>query len=165
MIAAGALGLAIACAGPLAAQDLAAFVVVPQSGQSAEQARRDRYECHNRAVEQSGVTPLRAATATGPDDIRKRRVRKVITGAAVGALLGGIVRGSRAEPGRRGDGEAADGALGGAVLGAAAGAIAGRNERDNRDDAAPDDGYLRALEACLAGRGYALTEAAGSETT
>src|SRR6201996_3142948 len=34
--------------------------VYPSNGQSPEQTERDRYECHNWAVQQTGVDPSRA---------------------------------------------------------------------------------------------------------
>ena len=47
--------LLLTVASPAAvAQDLRALEVQGQRGQTQEQARRDRYECHNWAVEQSG---------------------------------------------------------------------------------------------------------------
>ena len=53
-----AAALALAAALPAAAaEDLRALEVQGQRGQSLEQTRRDRYECHNWAVEQTGGSP------------------------------------------------------------------------------------------------------------
>ena len=150
----GAMLAALLCAVRGAgAADLADILVYPQAGQTPEQARRDRYECHNWAVGQTGVVP-----AQGPDpqeaerEERAERVGKVVAGAAVGAAAGSIIRGSRDYR------DAGDGALGGAVLGAIAGAVIGerqKNDDDDEEDAGFDE-YLRALDACMSGRGYSL---------
>ncbi len=72
-----------------AAIDLSQLQVTPQRGQSADQARRDRYECHNWAVEQTGEVPS-AAPAPNQDaaDAAKRadRIGRIATGAAIGAM-------------------------------------------------------------------------------
>jgi len=41
--------------GAVLATDLETLEVTAMRGQSAEQSRRDRYECYNWAVEQTGV--------------------------------------------------------------------------------------------------------------
>jgi hypothetical protein len=135
----------------LAAEDLGALEVVGQRGQSLDQVRRDRYECHNWAVEQTGASPARVASGSERDEpsVRRERVDRAIAGAAIGAGVGGLLGGGR----RR---DAADRVLGGAAVGAALGAATARG-RDHDDDAAeaPSD-YLRALAACLEGRGYSV---------
>ena len=149
-----ALGVALIVAQPaIGAEDLRALRVEGQRGQSAEQVRRDRYECHNWAVDQTGQTPVAApAEDEQVDEARSRRAERVeraITGAAIGGALGGIV-GSRRH-------DTSDGVLAGAAVGAAVGAAsAGKRERER--DAAPEQpsDYLRALTACLEGRGYSV---------
>jgi hypothetical protein len=148
--------------GAVAAEvDLAALRVTPEHGQTADQARRDRYECHNWAVEQSGETPAAApvvedARRDRDREARADKVERVITGAAIGSVLGSILHGSRH---RRDSGDAV---LAGAAVGAAVGAATdGASQRDAKDDAkddrvAPQSGYLRALSACLEGRGYTV---------
>ncbi len=150
-----ALGVALVIAAPtLAAEDMRALHVEGQRGQSAEQVRRDRYECHNWAVEQTGQTPVAApAEDEQTDEARSRRAERVeraITGAAIGGALGGIVRSSRRH-------DTGDGVLAGAAVGAAVGA-ASAGKRERRRDAAPEQpsDYLRALTACLEGRGYSV---------
>jgi hypothetical protein len=138
-------------------EDLAALQVQGQRGQSADQARRDRYECHNWAVEQSGQTPVAAAVSeeeasAAKSGQRAERIDRAITGAAIGAGLGGIVSTTQHEdPGQ--------GVLAGAAVGAAIGAAtAGRSrERDNAAEAEGPSDYLRALTACLEGRGYSVS--------
>jgi hypothetical protein len=154
--AAGALLIAAALVAPVAgaAEDLSALRVGPLRGQSADQLRRDRYECHNWAVEQTGSAPLAAPVAQQVEkqsDRAKRaeRVQRVIAGAALGGALGGLVRGVQ-------DKDPDNGVLAGAAVGAAVGAATGeRRGKDGEDPAAPSD-YLRALTACLEGRGYTV---------
>lgn len=136
----------------LADVDLSSLQVIPQRGQSAEQTRRDRYECHNWAIEQSGSVPVRPASSDeDAADARARRVDRVIAGAGIGAVAGGLL-------GALTDHRPPGGVLAGAAIGAAVGATTGReggnDERDAADDA--DDAYLRALDACMEGRGYIL---------
>lgn len=135
----------------LAANDPAAIQASPERGQSVDQARRDRYECHNWAVEQTGTAPQSFDGDEDRRDRRAERVGKVITGAGIGAAVGGIIRGNESN-GR----DAADGALGGAVLGAVIGAVVGREGRSGRTTEEDEafDAYFRAISACLEGRGY-----------
>jgi hypothetical protein len=144
--------LAFGAGSVLAAEDLGALEVLGQRGQSLDQARRDRYECHNWAVEQTGELPASAAkNGTERDErgVRRERIDRAIAGAAIGAGVGGLLG-----AGRRRD--AADRVLGGAAVGAAIGAATAKS-RDRGDEAAeePSD-YLRALSACLEGRGYSV---------
>lgn len=156
--AAGSL-LALVLGAPThAAVDLANLQVLPQRGQSAEQTRRDRYECHNWAVEQTGVAPPAAPTrdeAKATDrERRAERWGRVLAGAAIGAGVGGLI--DAADEHHHYRGHDADGALAGAAVGAAIGAATGRKrERDAEVDPETNE-YLRALGACLEGRGYTV---------
>ena len=153
MVIAG--GLAV-CATAGAAIDLSKLQVTPQHGQSADQARRDRYECHNWAVEQTGETPsANPAPQQNAADAAKRAdmVNRIITGAAIGAGLGGLFGAGSHEynPG--------EDILKGAGLGAAVGAATGAAHNKKQQQAAPPEpgsNYLRALTACLEGRGYTV---------
>lgn len=136
---AGAAGMAWAA-------DLSAIVAMPQQGQTGERARRDRYECHNWAVEQTGVVPLAPPKDVVTAEQRAERVGRVLAGASIGAAAGSIIGGTR------GHRHAADGALAGGVLGAIVGAVTGRAKAVPDDEAF--DAYYRALSACLGGRGY-----------
>lgn len=161
-VAAGALVLG-ACSAH-AAVDLAAVVVAPQRGQSSEQLRRDRYECHNWAVDQTGVVPLAAPAQADRAERTKRarraeRIDRALNGAAIGGSIGGLIRAAA-------DRNPANGVLAGAAVGAAVGAATAGG--DARASDGPTDGeaeYLRALSACLEGRGYsvALPEPPGAE--
>jgi len=85
----------------MAAEDLAALRVDPQRGQSADQLRRDRYECHNWAVEQTGQTPVapseddRDRPSDSKRDKRAERANRAILGAAIGSVVGGIAGSGR----------------------------------------------------------------------
>jgi hypothetical protein len=147
LIAVGGVAAMVGLTQPsVAAVDLAAVAAVPQRGQSADQTRRDRYECHNWAVEETGSAPRRFEPDEDSDLDRAERVDRVITGAGVGAAVGGLARATQ-------DKNPSNGVLSGAAIGAAIGALIGR--RKDRDVTDPEfDDYFRALSACLEGRGY-----------
>lgn len=130
--------------------DLAALQVTPQRGQSADQTRRDRYECHNWAVDQTGVVPL-AAPPEDEDERARRaeRIARVLSGAAIGSAIGGLIRATQDE-------DPSNGVLAGAAVGAAVGAATGASAERSAEDEA-DHEYLRALSACLEGRGYSVS--------
>jgi hypothetical protein len=147
-----AAGLALtASAG--AAIDISKLLVTPQRGQSADQARRDRYECHNWAVEQTGDVPS-ASPAPEQDaaDAAKRadRIGRIATGAAIGAGIGSLFGG-----GHNYGEDILKGAAVGSVIGVATGAV---HDKKQQKQAGPEPGsdYLRALSACLEGRGYTV---------
>lgn len=147
----------------IAVEDLASLEVVGQRGQSLDQTRRDRYECHNWAVEQTGETPVAAPREAEPSDdtreVRRERVDRAVIGAAIGAGVGGILGGNR----RRGD--SGERVLAGAAVGAAIGAATAARPRDSTDEAAAPSDYLRALTACLEGRGYSVHLLTAAELT
>jgi uncharacterized protein YcfJ len=164
----GAAALVAFCAPALAVEDLRALEVVGQRGQSLEQTRRDRYECHNWSVAETGEAPL----ATPADDLepqdadrdrRRERIDRTIAGAVIGAGIGSLFgHGYRRDAGER--------VLAGAAVGAAIGA-ATANGREREVDAAADaeaaepSDYLRALIACLEGRGYSVHLPTNAELT
>jgi len=152
--AAVAIAVAAAFCAAAGAVDLSQLQVTPQRGQSADQARRDRYECHNWAVEQTGEVPT---TMPAPNqdavDAAKRadRIARIATGAAIGAGLGGLFGGGH-NPGE----DMLKGAAVGSVVGVASGAV---HDKKQQKQAGPEPGtdYLRALSACLEGRGYTVS--------
>jgi hypothetical protein len=156
-----ASGLAL-CATANAAIDLSRLQVTPQHGQSADQARRDRYECHNWAAEQTGETPsANPAPEQNAANAAKRAdmINRIITGAAIGASLGGLLgAGHNYDPGQ----DILKGAGVGAAVGAATGAAHSKKQQQN---AGPEPGsdYLRALTACLEGRGYTVANPSQGE--
>lgn len=138
-------------------------VVSPAQGQSAEQLDRDRHECHLWAVRQSRFDP----SAPGvPAAYRVRVAPSAPPGSATaaGALTGALFGAAVASPHDTGAG-----AIVGAIAGAAAGAAAdaGNAEAVRRAQARADcystryasagNDYRRAISACLAGRGYAIS--------
>ena len=142
------------CATAGAAVDLSQLQVTPQRGQSADQARRDRYECHNWAVEQTGEVPSASARAEprrrrrreacGSESRESRPARLSVPG--IGRLFGG---------GHNSGEDMLKGAAVGSVVGVATGAA---HEKKQQKQAGPEPGsdYLRALSACLEGRGYTV---------
>ena len=147
----------------VAVEDLASLEVVGQRGQSLDQSRRDRYECHNWAVEQTGETPVVAPREAEPSDdareVRRERIDRAVIGAAIGAGVGGILGGNHH---RRDSG---DRVLAGAAVGAAIGAATATRPHDSTGEAAEPSDYLRALTACLEGRGYSVHLPAAAELT
>jgi hypothetical protein len=148
-------GVLVAFALPAGAEDLRALEVQGQRGQSPEQTRRDRYECHNWAVAQTGETPPARPgddePSGGERELRRERIDRAIVGAAIGGAVGSILGNGR----RRGS---SDRVLAGAAAGAAIGAATagdGRTEAAAEEEEPSD--YLRALTACLEGRGYSVS--------
>jgi len=137
----------------VAAEDLRALEVRGLRGQSQELARRDRYECHNWAVAQTGQSPPATPAAVPPDagkaELKHERIGRAIVGATIGGALGSLF----------GDWhDANENILAGAAVGAGIGAAtagAGRKEAPPAPEGPSD--YLRALTACLEGRGYSVS--------
>ncbi len=153
-------------AAPVPRAGVTDIAVYPAQGQSEQQLRRDRYECHAWAVRQSGFDPATRRTMTTPVP----RVEPDPPGGhdtAAGALSGAVIGAAVSNPHHAGQGAAV-----GAVIGAAAGAMSdtAREKRADRieeayaeraarldADAAAEGGrYRRALAACLEGRNYAV---------
>ena len=162
----GAAVLVAVCAPLAAVEDRRALEVVGQRGQSLEQARRDRYECHNWSVAQTGETPSAAPIdEPEPRDVdrerRRERVERTIAGAIIGAGIGSLFGDGYRH--RHDEGERV---LAGAAVGAAIGAATAKGrEPDTEAEAAGPSNYLRALSACLEGRGYSVHLPSGAELT
>jgi hypothetical protein len=142
----------------------------PTGGRSvfAEQQERDKYECNEWAVEQTGFDP------SNPQVPPHRRMRVVAGGPPPGAQVGagavtGAVVGAAVAP----PWDSGRGALLGAVAGAAIGGVVAseRNEEINRMQAQSQASasqvqtarverqatdFRRALSACLEARGYSV---------
>jgi len=138
----------------------------PQQGQTPEQTDRDRYDCHEWAVKQSGFDPSapgvpphdRVLVASGPPPGTNTAI-----GAVAGAILGAVIAGPR---------DSGFGAVAGGITGAAIGStgdaanaqaqnqqIQAARAQDARQAAAVDQkasNYRRAISACLEGRGYTV---------
>lgn len=140
------------------------LVIYPLRGQSQGQQRRDRYECHQWAVDQSGFDP--ATMSQTPTEVPRVEPSPpagtgVVQGTVTGAVLGAVVSGPR---------HGGEGAAVGAVVGAIAGAAsdsARQAQAERVQDAyarraaardqvytEKESRYRRAIEACLDGRGY-----------
>jgi hypothetical protein len=142
--------------------DLSKLQVTPQRDQSADQMRRDRYECHNWAVEQTGEVPISTpAPEQSAVDAAKRadRVARIATGAAIGATIGGIFGG-----GHNYGEDIVKGAAVGSVVGVATGAAHDKKQQ-KQAGTEPGTDYLRALSACLEGRGYTVSMPAPATNT
>jgi hypothetical protein len=133
----------------------------PARGQSADQQERDKYECNQWAVQQSGfdpsapnIPPHLRVQVSGPSP-----AAGVATGAVAGAALGAIA----SPPWHAGAGAAIGGAAG-ALLGGVAAASAAEQAKaqaaasaNNARAAQLEQGasnFRRAMSACLEGRGY-----------
>lgn len=151
------LALILDLAGVAEAQNIIAY---PAHGQNQQQQDRDRFECFNWAVQQTGFNPQ---TQQSP---------QVAQGNGSGGSMGGtLLRGAA--------GGAALGAVGGAIggdagKGAAIGAGVGglfngmrrmrtQNEAEQMQsqqataNAQRMSGFNRAMGACLQGRGYSVS--------
>jgi hypothetical protein len=140
----------------------AEFMIYPAKGQSQDQQTRDKGECHQWAVQNSGVDPAalaaQAPPSTAPQGQEKRHVlRGAAGGAAIGALGGSM-------GGEAGKG-AAVGAGAGVLVGAARKRRAAKQQTQQQQQATQQhqqntkaqlDKYNRAYKACLEGRGYSV---------
>jgi hypothetical protein len=145
-----ALAVALALLGVAggAAEEL---YVYPQKGQSTEQLERDKEECHDWAVKQTGVDPV--TMAAQPPASSRSGAGGALGGAAMGAARGEM------------SGEAGAGAMQGIGIGRLAHAIRARRQMEEQQDAqakqqqqvqAQLQKYDRAFGACLTGRGYTV---------
>jgi outer membrane lipoprotein SlyB len=134
----------------------------PARGQSAEQQDRDQYECHNWAVQQTGVDPSRA---NGYAQVQVQSAPPPGAGTAVGAIGGAIIGSILGGPRNAGFGALFGGATG-AIVGSASDANAqaeaahqnnGQINRALADERSRADAYRRAIGACLEGRGYTVS--------
>jgi galactitol-specific phosphotransferase system IIC component len=154
-----AAAVLVSAATALAAEDLSALRVDGQRGQSADQQRRDRYECHNWAFEQTGETPVppqeqHEQAADAKQEKRAERANRAIVGAVIGSVVGSLAQADHHHH------DSGDAVLAGAAIGAGVGAAtAGKPRGKDKVEAAPPQPseYLRALTACLEGRGYTVT--------
>ncbi|MGO9931534.1 MAG: glycine zipper 2TM domain-containing protein [Steroidobacteraceae bacterium] len=134
--------------------------VYPAQGQSPQQADRDRYECHNWAVQQTGVDPSRVASY---QQVVVQPANPPGSGAVGGAVAGAIIGSIIAGPWHAGAGALVGGATG-AVVGSAADANAQKQAQQTQQQInqaaaagqAQGDAYRRAFGACLTARGYTV---------
>jgi hypothetical protein len=147
--------VALTAAPSVLAQDIIAY---PSQGQSQEQQQRDRFDCYQWAVTQTGFDPQRqtyaaAPTSTAPGQGGPTALRGAARGAALGAVGGAI------------GGDAGKGAAIGAGVGGLFGAMRRRDQERQQAQAqsaqtsavAQQSGaFNRAMAVCMQGRGYAV---------
>lgn len=144
-----------ACAALLASTAFAQQFVYPAKGQSPDQQKKDEYECHQWAVQQTGYDPTKAAAPaaapTPPTTATGTTPGAGVRGAARGAVVGEVVGGD-------------------AGAGAAAGAAVARSSSRRQNAAQAQQSqqgaqqaqssqqatYGKARAACLEGRGYTV---------
>lgn len=117
--------------------------VYPAKGQSEEQLNKDKYECHQWAIDKSGYDPMVVA---GAQPQQKGVLGGAAKGAAVGAIGGAIA------------GDAGKGAAVGAAVGGVGRGMKNRQNRRELDEAKAGarDEWTRAYTVCLEGRGYSV---------
>ena len=148
----GAMALSL-----IGAPAFADLMIYPKGKQSSEQQSKDKYECHEWAVGQTGFNPMSSgSTATEPPPEYGRQpnaVRGAARGAAAGAVVGAVA------------GDAGKGAAAGAAGGALIGGVRRRDQQIARDqqraaNQASVDGqranYDRAVKPCLEARNYSV---------
>lgn len=138
----------------------------PKHGQSAEQQRRDRYECYLWAVNKTHFDPAQANLAPH----QRVEVEPAVppgTDTATGAMTGAVVGSMMSGPRDSGEGMVF-GAIAGALLGHASDQARQQqaqqiqqqyNSRYDERYARVDEqarNYRRAMTACLEGRGYTV---------
>jgi hypothetical protein len=125
--------------------------VYPQKGQSDEQLDKDKEQCHDWAVKQTGVDPVKMADQT--EAAGKSGGGSLAAGAGVGALRGAA------------GGDAAAGAVHGVGLAGLVRVVRARRQMEQQHDSymqthqeqqAQLGKYDRAYSACLEGRGYTV---------
>lgn len=128
------IGVVLGTASGLVQSEL---MIYPQTGQTPEQMSKDRGECHEWAVQQSGYNPT-DQTTTKERTVARGGARGAAAGAAIGAIAGDAGKG--------------------AAIGAATGGMKkGFERRDQKKQAkAGASAYDQALRACLGGRGYTV---------
>lgn len=145
-----AAGLALACATGASAQDV---FVYPARNQPPEQMTRDKEECHDWSVQQTGVDPVKmAAEAQAPP--KSGGGGGGLSGAAMGAARGAIS-----------GGDIGASAMQGVGIGRLVHAVRARRQMEEQKDnqakeqqerQAQLQKYDRAFGACLTGRGYTV---------
>ena len=133
-----------------AADDL---YVYPAKGQSPDKQAKDQQECHDWAVQQTGVDPVKLAEQTSDKPAAGSAAKGMAGGAAFGAVRG------------LSEGESGEGAARGAGIGRVIAMARARRQMQEEHEAdmqkhqqreAQLGKYDRAYTACLTGRGYTV---------
>jgi hypothetical protein len=140
--------------GTVTAQEL---YIYPSKGQSAEQQKKDEFECYNWAKNDTGFDPMAVPTTTTAPPSGQQKSGGVARGALGGAALGAII-GDSSKSARRG--AAAGGLIGGVRQSSANQETARKQQEWEQREAANyannRNNYNRAYSACLEGRGYTV---------
>ena len=141
----------------------AEMFIYPSKGQSKQQESEDKWQCHQWAVQQTGVDPLKLAEqATNPDTYRQPEGgfgHALFGGGAHGAALGAV--------GGAITGDAGKGAARGAAVGGLLALFKARrrmkaqhqyNESLVQGQRAALGKYEKAYATCLRGRGYTVSQ-------
>ena len=137
----------------------------PKLGQTPEQQKKDEFDCHTWAAQQTGYDPITAAQtapqqtapAGGTQAAPGSGLKGAAKGAAAGAAIGAIA------------GDAGKGAAIGAVAGGAGGRMRSKSKAEDAqqqqaaqaqavasDTARRSQEYQKARSACLDGKGYSV---------
>jgi uncharacterized protein YcfJ len=131
------------------------LMIYPKAKQSAEQQSKDKYECHEWAVQQTGFNPMQSVSTEPPPPTGRQpnAVRGAARGAAAGAVVGAVA------------GDAGKGAAAGAAGGALVGGVRRRDAENARNDQRAQNeanvqgqraNYDRAVKTCLEARNYSV---------
>lgn len=130
------------------------IIAYPARGQSQQQQERDRFDCYNWAVQQTGYNPQMqfAGSTAPPPPVGGGVLPGAARGAAIGAVGGAI------------GGDAGKGAAIGAGVGGLFGGMRRREmemqqyemQQQAAASAQRNAGFNRAMGACLQGRGYTV---------
>ncbi|MFT5698728.1 MAG: hypothetical protein ACI8ZB_001583 [Desulforhopalus sp.] len=132
------------------------LVVYPAKGQDEAQQSSDKAECHQWAIQETGIDPVQLAGMDTPAPSGGND-GKVVRGAARGAIAG-VAIGAIA-------GDAGKGAAIGATAGGLGGVARGRRQNQAEQNSAAQiqeqkqaalQKYEKAYGACLTGKGYSV---------
>lgn len=125
--------------------------IYPAKGQSPDEQKKDEYECHTWAVQQTGFDPTQSTQPAATTTPAKSVGGSAVKGAAAGAVIAGVT-----------DNDAGKGALTGAAVGGVGRKVANNRNAKQSEQKAADQvssqkvNYARARAACLEGRGYTI---------
>ena len=142
-------GLVLLEGAAVGAQDI---YVYPTRNQSDEQTARDKEECHDWAVKQTGVDPVKVAEQA-PEKSKAAGGGSLLGGAGLGAARGAAA------------GDAGAGAMHGVGMAGLLRVVRARRQMQEQHESYMQshqeqqnqlDNYDRAYGACLSGRGYTV---------
>jgi hypothetical protein len=154
----------IVSGGVFASSAFAQQFIYPKNNQSAEQQKKDEFDCHTWATQQTGYDPIKASQ-TPPTQVPTGKAQaesgSAVRGAAKGALAGAAIGAVAGDAGK------------GAAIGATAGGVGGRMRSKNKaqekqdqqveqvnaaaaDQAKLAERYNAARAACLDAKGYTV---------